>query len=242
MNQQAMNLTPQSTIGEIVADNYETAGIFRKYGLDFCCGGGTSLEAACRERSIRLEELLADLQGVSRETPSAGENYRAWEPDHLVDHIVETHHRFVREKSEEIANYAEKVARVHGRRHPENIEIHSLFIRLANGLLHHLEEEEERLFPLIRQVYADRMKGQPVDDKRIASLEKELERMVDDHEEAGALMAAIRERSGEFTPPADACATYRILYQNLEGFEEDLHRHVHLENNILFQKAEKLIR
>lgn len=236
-----MNVSPDSTIGEIVANNYHAAGVFRKYGLDFCCGGGTTLEKACSDGNLSLQKLVADLTAVSGRKPSEEENYKAWEPDFLVEHIVNTHHRFVREKSDEIAMYAAKVARVHGQRYPENIEIHNLFVKLAGELIRHLEEEERSVFPLIRQVYESRMKGRPVDQAVVEELEKELELMVDDHQEAGSLMASISELSNGFTPPADACATYRILYQNLEGFELDLHRHVHLENNILFHKAKKLI-
>ncbi len=235
-------LNPQTaTIGEIVAANYNAAGIFRRYGLDFCCGGGITLEKACSEHNIYVEEIVNELRSLAGEFSSGSENYLAWEADYLIEHIISTHHRFVRRKTEEIAAYAGKVAQVHGDRHPENVKIYQKFISLSHELMDHLEDEEETVFPLISRIAQKRKKGEKVTDKEISELRDELLKMEDDHEGAGALIAEIRELSHDFTPPQDACATYRILYQNLEGFEKDLHKHVHLENNILFKKAEEFI-
>jgi len=140
-----------------------------------------------------------------------------------------------------MAGYAAKVAKVHGEQHPENVEIFKKFIALSNELMKHLNEEESRVFPLIKKMYRKRQSGLKPDESEIMELKAELSQMVDEHEVAGSLMADIRELSNEFTPPQDACATYRILYQNLAGFEEGLHKHVHLENNVLFKKMERLI-
>lgn len=229
------------TVGEIVAENYHAAGVMKKYGLDFCCGGGITLAEACSRKKISPDQIMEDLQEISMFSESKAENYQAWEPDFLIDHIINTHHRFVKAKTDEIAVYAAKVARVHGERHPENVEIYNRFVHLSNELLYHLKAEEETVFPLILEVYKKRMSGQEVSDGEVANLQEQLDLMVDDHEGAGNLMERLRNLSHYYTPPEDACTTYRILYQNLAGFEEDLHKHVHLENNILFKKAEKLV-
>lgn len=229
------------TVGEVVAQNYHAAGVFREYGMDFCCGGGITLEKACKEKDIDPEELVARLLGIPWVESESGTNYKAWQPDYLIDHIVSRHHRFVREKVVEISAYAAKVARVHGERHPENIEIHQLFQQLATDLMAHLEAEEERLFPQVKELLEARLSGKAPSEELLRDLKSELASMVDDHEEAGAILAKLRELSNDYTPPADACMTYRILYQNLEAFEEDLHLHVHLENNILMPKVERLI-
>ncbi|MCC5905145.1 MAG: iron-sulfur cluster repair di-iron protein [Balneolaceae bacterium] len=235
-------LNPETvTVGEIVAANYNAAGIFRRYGLDFCCGGGITLEKACSERNLYLDDIVNELRGLERAPSSDNENYRAWEADYLIEHIIQTHHRFVRRKTEEISAYAGKVAKVHGGQHPENVEIYQKFMSLSVELMEHLEDEEKTVFPLISRIAQRRKKGENVTDEEIAKLKDELKKMEDDHEGAGGLIAEIRELSHNFTPPQDACATYIILYQNLEGFEMDLHKHVHLENNILFKKAEELI-
>ncbi len=236
-----INKTDSITIGEIVAENYNAAGVFRKYGMDFCCGGGITLSKACEKRNVNADELIHELEKLGNGVSGNNENYLAWEPEYLIEHIIETHHRFVRNKVDEISAYAEKVARVHGERHPENVEINRTFKDLAREMMDHMEDEEKTVFPLINSISTKRKSGGSVGSDEVNELTGQLQLMEDDHEGAGGLMEMIRQQSNDFTPPAGACATYRILYQNLKGFEEDLHRHVHLENNILFKKAEKLV-
>lgn len=236
-----INRTDSVTIGEIVAENYNAAGIFRKYGMDFCCGGGITLSKACQKRNVNADELIHELQKLSEGISDKNENYLASEPEYLIEHIINTHHQFVRYKIEEISVYAEKVARVHGERHPENVEINQTFKELSREMMDHMEDEEKTVFPLISSISTKRKMGEPISPDDVNELTRQLQLMEDDHEGAGNLMAMIRKQSNNFTPPVDACATYRILYQNLRGFEEDLHKHVHLENNVLFKKAEKLV-
>ena len=237
-----INIDPdQSTIGEIVANNYQAAGVFQRFGLDFCCGGGKTISAACKENSVSKDELLKELNALNRGKPSEESSFRSWEPDALIDYIIDTHHNFVRNKIVEISTWAAKVAKVHGKTWPENVEIHRTFGELADEMLRHLADEEQTVFPLIREIYQKRLSGAPVDADQIEQLRNELQSMVDDHDGAGDAMKKIRSLSHDFTPPEEACTTYRILYQNLRDFEKDLHKHVHLENNILFKKAEKLI-
>ncbi|REL32825.1 iron-sulfur cluster repair di-iron protein [Rhodohalobacter sp. SW132] len=228
-------------IGDIVAGNYHAAGIFKEFGIDFCCGGGITLEKACRTKGLEIKDVLEKLILVAQTNENPDQNYSAWEPGFLIDHIEKTHHRFVRTKTSEITGYAEKVARVHGERHPENVKIYELFLALSQEMLDHLESEEQRVFPLIREIYETRMRGESVSEEMNQSLRKELEQMESEHENAGDLMKEIRQLSNNFNPPEGACRTWQILYQNLAGFEEDLHKHVHLENNILFKKAEQLV-
>lgn len=241
MNNTKLTINREATVGEIVAQNYHAAGVFRQYGLDFCCGGGISLQKACEKHNIPTDDIVNDLMSIPWGESSPGENYRAWEPDYLIDYIEEKHHRFVRTKTDEIAGYAAKVARVHGECHPENIEIYKKFVHLSHELLNHMEEEEKVVFPLIKKMHSARINGQAVDEELKEELRRQLERMTGDHEGAGEVMDSIRGLSNNFTSPADACTTYQILYYNLEGFESDLHKHVHLENNILFKKAEKYL-
>lgn len=228
-------------VGDIVAENYHAAGVFREYGIDFCCGGGRPLQEVCQQKGVNLDEISAKLSSLSNQKEDQSNNYNEWSPTFLIDYIVNTHHNFVRKKTNEIPVYAAKVAKVHGERHPENIEIFKTFVSLANELLEHLESEENTVFPLIKQIAMKKEAGEPVPESEILELKTQLSCMEEEHEGAGKLMAEINMLSHRYTPPQDACATYQILYQNLEGFEKDLHKHVHLENNILFQKAEKLI-
>lgn len=240
-----MNIDPKTiekmNIGDIVADNYHAAGVFKEFGIDFCCGGGKPLGEVCVAKGLDTDQVTLKLRNIPTGDSSLNQNVNQWEPDFLIDYIINNHHTFVRTKTDEIMGYAAKVASVHGERHPNNVEIYKQFAGLANELMQHLEDEESTVFPLIKKIYRQTKENGEIQDQWIQQLREELVKMVDDHDGAGNVMKEIRSLSNDFTPPADACATYRILYQNLAGFEEDLHRHVHLENNILFKKAEALL-
>lgn len=216
-----MNPILDQHIGEIVASNYLNAGVFHKYGIDFCCGGGVTLAHACAKHNLSTETIIGELDLIARQSEKA-DDYKEWSAEKLIEHIVQTHHNYVKSKLGEISDYAVKVAQVHGERHPENIVIRDSFLALADEMRSHMADEEDVVFPMILQ--------KNVTAAQLAELESE-------HEAAASLMATIREASNGFTPPEDACATYRILYKNLAEFETDLHKHVHLENNILFKKA-----
>lgn len=228
-------------VGEIVTENYHAAGVFREFGIDFCCGGSQLLSTVCEKRGVDLHKIKLELENSYQKKDSEDDHYNDWSPSFLIDYIVNNHHSYVRRKTPEITAYAAKVARVHGERHPENVKIYRKFTELVNELEDHLMSEENSVFPLIKSIGITLENGGSVDAQKIKALRQELDQMETEHEGAGKLMAEISELSNRFTPPEDACATYRILYQNLEGFEQDLHKHVHLENNILFKKAEELL-
>tara|TARA_R110002124_G_scaffold89692_1_gene229310 strand:+ start:38439 stop:39134 length:696 start_codon:yes stop_codon:yes gene_type:complete len=221
----------QQTVGQIVADDYRAAQIFRAKGLDFCCGGKKTLASVCKAKNIEMDEVLQDLSTLSQ--PSADQhNYNDWGLDFLADYIIQNHHSFVRKMLPELNFYAEKVARVHGESHPELLDILEKVKLLSYELVDHLEKEETDLFPQIKGLVQQQKAG-VVKQTLLEILESE-------HEKAGELMAEIESLTNNFTPPESACASYRVLFQNLEGFQKDLHKHVHLENNILFPKALEL--
>ncbi|MFU8811483.1 MAG: iron-sulfur cluster repair di-iron protein [Balneolaceae bacterium] len=236
MNRQTVDSANQ-TVGEIVAKNYQAASVFRKYGIDFCCGGGVSLQYICKKKGVDLGEITNELEQTMREMGDIPDSFNAWEPTFLIDYIIDTHHTFVRTKIPEILAYAQKVAKVYGDSHPENREIAARFEVLSKELMDHMEDEEEVVFPQIRSIYERRKRGVKISDKELNALRDGLNEMEEDHDGAGAVMAEIRALSNQYNPPESACTTYRILYKNLESFEENLHKHVHLENNILFKKA-----
>lgn len=229
-----------TSVGDVVAKNYKSAEIFSKYGIDFCCGGGISIEEACKKKQIDTNDVLSDLKKLDQ-VESKSQNFNAWDIDYLIDHIIDTHHRFVRNKTVEISAYANKVARVYGKQYPENVTISQKFDLLSEDLIRHLSDEEETVFPLIRSVKSKRTKGIEIPKKQVDSLKNLLVSMITDHDGAGQILKELRKLSNNYTPPTDACTTYRVLYNNLELFESDLHMHVHLENNILFKKAEQYI-
>lgn len=221
----------QKPVGEIVAEDYRTAQVLRSYGLDFCCGGGRTLEKACSSKKIELKQVVAEIEALDL-MDNTEDNYNEWSLDFLTDYIVNNHHSFVRKMLPEISFYAEKVARVHGERDPELYDILQNVQLLRGEMLGHLQKEEEELFPQIKELVTQKKTGS-VKSAIVEALEEE-------HDKAGELMANIEALTNGFNPPSNACASYRVLFQNLEGFQQDLHKHVHLENNILFPKALKL--
>lgn len=219
------------TVGSLVAEDFRRGAVFKRFGIDFCCGGGRSVGAACSKAGVEpgvLERALAEVGQSSAGVPA---RVSAWSPAFLADYIVNEHHTYVRENLPVLRAFAQKVAKVHGHAQPELAEIAARVEMLAQELLTHLASEEKSVFPLIKALGSG-SEAQTRDDLR--TLIDELEH---EHDAAGTLMREIRTLSDDFTPPEWACNTYRALYAQLEEFEEDLHRHVHLENNVLFPKA-----
>lgn len=236
-----MKQIKERTIGEVVADDFRTAGIFRQYGLDFCCGGGRTIEEACTKKGVAIESLIGELSALD-DGMGESHNYQNWAPDFLSDYIVNNHHEFCRRKLPEIGAYAKKVAKVHGKGNEALIDIFHEFTRMHADIMNHLDKEERILFPYIKQLVEAEKEGATPPEPDFGKAANPIAMMEQEHDEAGEAMAKIRELSNDFTPPEQACATYRILFENLEAFEKDLHKHIHLENNILFPKALELER
>ncbi|MCC6483509.1 MAG: iron-sulfur cluster repair di-iron protein [Armatimonadetes bacterium] len=229
-----MNITPQSNVGQIVAENYRYAGVFRAAGIDFCCKGNHSIQHACEQSNLNVDDLIAQLKEVEA-TPAQTEeqDYNSWPLDLLADYIEKTHHRYVRHRIEEITPYLDKIMRVHGGRHPELVDINELFSESAKELVEHMDKEESGLFPQIRKL-VDSKKGSAQDS---SSVEVPIASMHHDHDAVGERFHKMSVLSDKYTPPPDACNTYMVTYSLLKEFEDDLFRHIHLENNILFPKS-----
>lgn len=233
-----MSITKESNIGKIVAENYRYASVFKAAGIDFCCNGNRSIADACEKKNINSDELMEKLNAAAVLNNGNSEiDYRTWPLDLLADYIEKTHHRYVEQKIKEIAPYMRKVARVHGDNHPELIEIEKLFFESADELTSHMGKEEGVLFPHIRNMVASTISGKPLPESQFGSVQNPIEVMHQEHDNEGVRFRKIAELSDNYTPPFDACGSYRVTFSLLEEFENDLHRHIHLENNILFPKA-----
>jgi regulator of cell morphogenesis and NO signaling len=233
-------LTRTDTVRDFVVKDFRTAAVFEKHGLDFCCGGGLPLEDACRKKGLDADAVQRDLAAVMATKNDAGPGPESWELDALANHIVATHHAFVRESLPALIQHSEKVARVHGDRHPEMVDVARHVTTLAHEMTQHMMKEELVLFPYI-DALAEAARGEgSTPQAPFGTVSNPIQMMVEEHESAGDETGEIRRLTSNYTPPEDACTTYRVLFQELEAFEKDLHRHVHLENNILFPKAERL--
>ncbi len=232
--------TGNKTIGEIVAADFRTAKVFENHGIDFCCGGKVALAATCTEKGLDLAALTRELEAVNSEPADRSQNYSSWTLPFLADYIVNTHHVYLKENDEQIAAYARKIAGVHGAHHPEVVRIAAIFDKIATDMTVHLKEEEEVFFPAVKRADAARMAGNAPDAKDRETIRTDLLKLHREHEEIGDAVHTIRHLSKDYALPDDACNTFMLTYRMLKEFEDDLHKHVHLENNILFQKAAEL--
>ncbi|BCR06200.1 iron-sulfur cluster repair di-iron protein [Desulfuromonas versatilis] len=230
----------QTTVGAVVADDFRTARVFEAHGIDFCCGGKVALGAICREQGLDLGELLREIAGAKSAAVGSSQNYAAWALPFLADYIVNTHHVYLNENTGQIAAYASKIAQVHGAHHPEVIEIAAIFAKIATDMAAHLREEEEVLFPAIKRIDASTRAGHAPEAADVATIQASLVKLDQEHQEIGDAVHAIRDLAKGYGVPEGVCNTFAVTYQKLREFEDDLHKHVHLENNILFPKAARL--
>jgi len=233
--------TPQSTLRSIALAQPAAIRVFERFHLDYCCGGNRPLSEACAQKSIDLGEVLDALADATR-APKPARDLTQATPSELIRHIVQTHHAYVRAELPRLLPLAERVAAKHGPNHPEVIQIEQQLCQLAGDLLFHLDKEEKILFPYIEGLELSRNRGASAPKACFATIESPIQSMLHDHEAAGALLDEMRTASKNFAPPADACPTFVGLYDGLDAFEKDLHRHVHLENNLLFPRAIELDR
>ncbi len=230
----------ETTVGAMVADDFRTATVFEKHGIDFCCGGKIPLDAICREKGLDLATILQEIDEVRHTPVDRSHNYDAWAVPFLADYIVNTHHAYLDENTAQIAVYANKIAEVHGARHPEVIEIAAIFAKIATDMAAHLREEEDILFPAIKRIDAARKAGNTPETLDVETIRATLVKLDQEHQEIGDAIHSIRHLANGYTIPDDVCNTFAVTYQKLREFEDDLHKHVHLENNILFPKAARL--
>ncbi|HET8752919.1 MAG TPA: iron-sulfur cluster repair di-iron protein [Salinimicrobium sp.] len=227
------------TVADLVTENIKTAHVFKKYGIDFCCQGGISIEKAAEKANINVQQLVSELLAVENSTTRATD-YNNWNLDFLTDHVIIVHHAYVEEKIPVLKQYAEKVHRVHGDHYPELRQIKELFEGIAGPFAAHCKKEELILFPFIKKMVKAEKEAAVLPKSFFNSVDEPIKMMEVEHEEAGEVFRKIALLSNNYTPPEGACNTYRAFYSQLDEFEQDLHQHVHLENNILFPKALKL--
>ena len=235
-----MNNTLDKTVGELVAEDYRTAQVFKNHKIDFCCKGNRTLPEVVANNGIKLESILEELQAVKNSKKTDQPDFKTWPLDLLIDYIEKKHHRYVERQIPMLKQYLTKLCKVHGAQHPELHQISEHFHTSAGELSMHMKKEELVLFPWIRKL----LNGYPgISTQANAPSETvrtPIKVMMEEHDNEGERFRKIAELSQNYTPPSDACNTYRVTFALLKEFEDDLHHHIHLENNILFPKAEVL--
>jgi regulator of cell morphogenesis and NO signaling len=232
-----MTVTSERRIGEIVAEDPRAAAVFRRFGIDFCCGGAKTLAQACAAAGVTEADVVQDLEEGTSAPIDGAPRFAEWDLDFLCDYIVQNHHRYVRQAIAELPPLVTKVAEVHGPRHPELRDVARLFAFVVEELQAHMMKEEQVLFPIVQQLARAERIGQPVPAPPFGSIAFPIQMMEMEHASAGDALAEARRLTGGYALPADGCATLAAVYRGLDAFEADLHQHVHLENNILFPKA-----
>jgi len=235
----AMDNVMEKTLAEIVTDNIRAAVIFEEFGLDFCCNGNRSLKSACVEKNVDVQKIINELSSISV-NENGSLNVNDWQLDFLVDYIINNHHQYVRRMIPVISLHADKVASVHGENHPATLKIADLYLTVREELEGHMMKEERILFPQIKQMVLTQKENSQFFPPPFGTIQNPIKMMELEHTNAGDAMHQIRELSKNYSHPEDACNTFKALYSELKEFEEDLHKHIHLENNILFPKSIEL--
>jgi regulator of cell morphogenesis and NO signaling len=234
-----MSVSTARTVRELVLENPEATRVLEKVGIDYCCGGGKSLEEACAAANLSVDEVIDSLE-LAEEQARAQQKDRNWQREPLADlvaHINSTHHKYTRDEIARLGPLFDKVVSVHGKNHSELQHVRAAFRGLAQELTMHMMKEEAVLFPYIIRMEEAVIQKEPVLPPPFGSVQNPVAMMMQEHDSAGDALKAMRQASAGYTPPGDACISYQALYRALADFEKDLHQHIHLENNILFPRA-----
>ncbi|MDD2381633.1 MAG: iron-sulfur cluster repair di-iron protein [Mariniphaga sp.] len=231
-----MELTEKSLVSEIVRENYITAQVFEKYNVDFCCGGNISLHEVSKKMNLDVDELISVLRPVMDNQDRDSKFIENLPLDYLCNYVEEIHHAYINEKAPFIQQKLTKLCEVHGQNHPELFEVKKLFDLAVSNLTSHMKKEELILFPHIRKLVSAQ-KGELKKISGIGNILDPISVMKAEHEVEGERFRKMAIITNQYVTPDDGCNTYKVTYEALADFDKDLHRHIHLENNILFPKA-----
>jgi regulator of cell morphogenesis and NO signaling len=233
-----MNLDANRTVRELAIEIPNATRAFEKLGIDYCCGGSQTLSDACLRAKVPLEKVVHALQEEGNPQPEKDLlDFNHGVLAELIEHILATHHTYVKKELPRLQQLLKKVVSVHGANHPELGQIQQIFHVMAAELNSHMMKEERILFPHIIALEDAVRNGKPMPRPAFGTVSNPVHMMELEHDAAGAALKEINKLSSNYTPPADGCFSYNTLYSALKEFEADLHQHVHLENNILFPRS-----
>ncbi|HYW72392.1 MAG TPA: iron-sulfur cluster repair di-iron protein [Pyrinomonadaceae bacterium] len=236
-----MTLNSTTTVREVAAAMPQSTRIFEKFKIDYCCGGATPLVEACANAGVDFEELerMIEEAATAGQQGQATNDFQQTTLPELIDHIVTTHHCFTRDEMARLQPLFDKVVSVHGENHPELRQANTLFKQLCADLTPHMFKEEQILFPYIVQLAKAASHKMPAPLAPFGTVNNPVRMMMMEHDLAGEIVRELRATTNDYTVPPDVCISYKTLYEALAAFEQDLHQHIHLENNILFPRAIK---
>jgi regulator of cell morphogenesis and NO signaling len=226
-------------VGEMAAERPGAAQVFACLGIDFCCGGDKSFDEACAAANVSPEQVMRALENATRPQQEERDWNRAPLPE-LIDHIVSTHHAYTRSALSRLEELLPRVRAKHAEKHPELGRVDGILCGLSSELRMHMMKEEQILFPYIVEMEEAASGNRTLPPAMFGTVENPVRMMMLEHDSAGSELRALREATGGFVPPEDACASFRALYRKFADLESDLQMHIHLENNILFPRAIRL--
>lgn len=231
-----MVINKNTIVGDLVAENYKAATVFSNFKIDFCCNGNRTLETVCTDKDFSLDTLIEKLES-SFIVNSSSDDYKKWDIGFLADYVYNNHHLYVEAKIPEIKQYLNKICSVHGSDHPELYQINELFVGAAGALTQHMKKEELILFPYFKKIATAFKNKSKLELPGFGSAKNPIAVMHQDHDTEGDRFREIAKLTNDYTPPSGACNSYKTTFAMLKEFEADLHKHIHIENNILFKKA-----
>jgi len=242
MYQNIYKIEPSSFVTDIVTQDYRTADVFRKYDIDFCCGGKWPLDIICKNKNLEVEKVLNELQKIVRQASSnAAIDFDSWDIDFLTDYILNVHHRYLKKALSETKEQVSKFLDDHRKKFAELEEIEVIINQFIREIPPHMKQEEEIFFPYIKQIYHAHKHRESYARLLIRTLRKPLEEVMQkEHEITGSNLNKLRRITNNYTPPEKACITHKITFAKLKELDKDLVQHIHLESNILFPKAIKM--
>jgi len=232
-----MFLDPAKTVREVAVSFPQATRVFEKTKIDYCCGGDQLLGDACAKAGIDLHTLAQMLEASVSAAKASSVDFQQLSLANLINYILDKHHVYTRDEMQRLEGLVEKVVHAHAANHPELLSMRDLLQQLFAELRGHMFKEEQILFPFVVQLEQSRLQNRPAPFAPFGTVSNPIRMMLVEHDNAGDLLRELRKLSRGYRVPEDACASYRTLYKALEAFEQDLHQHIHLENNILFPKA-----
>ncbi len=232
--------TGQRTVGDVVAEHPAAARLFEKHQIDYCCNGKRPLDEVCAEKGIAMDALSAELDAMLAAQPAPERDWSTERLSDLIDHIVATHHEYLRREMPWVEAKLNKLAEKHAERYQWLVSLRDVFLGLKAELDMHMRKEEMILFPFVVRMEEARLDGGPAVFTPFGSIRNPIAMMEMEHDSAGNALREMRRLSSDYTPPEDACSTFRATLDAIEKLESDLHLHIHLENNILFPRAIEL--
>ena len=227
-------------VKDVVTENFHAAELFEKLGIDFCCNGNRPLNVALEEKQISEIKFIEELSKVNQSVSSDTQRYAEWDLNFLIQYIVNNHHAYVKSAIPEITAHLQKVYNAHVEKHPYIAEVQNTFALVAEEMINHMMKEERILFPIVKYLTESQKFKEKPKTGGFGTIKNPIRQMEAEHVSAGGAMEKIRALTNNYSLPEDACTTFQVTYKELDEFERDLHKHVHLENNILFPRVIEL--